>query len=170
MSIVLSGAVFFILPIWALLAETAANVLGDLIITGTGGGLVAVIIVCLVRVRSKRPMVKGDAIRIVCWTIIGYAYGAGADGHFRMVFPQYAGWVATLQGMAFILALLTILFSLLIYPPAPVRRAGHCPQCGYSLRKLTTARCPECGSPLRADIACDEEHVARGPGAQDTTE
>jgi len=147
-TIVLSAAVFFVLPVWALFSEHAASPIWQLIPFGTGGGALALGITCIVRARSKRVMVVGDVIRIVCWTLFGYAYGSGVNAYFYFIFPQYAPFARGAQGLVAMVALLTIVLSMFAWPPGPKPKPGCCANCGYSLCELTVARCPECGTPF----------------------
>lgn len=147
-TIVLSAAVFFVLPVWALFAERAGHALWQLIPFGSVGGALALAITCIVRARSKRIMVVGDVIRIVCWTVFGYAFGSSINAYFDGVYPQYAAFAKGAQGLVILVALLTIFLSMFAWPPGRKPRPGCCASCGYSLCELTVARCPECGTPF----------------------
>ena len=144
----LTATVFLILPAWALVSEGPAEALWLLIPYGSVGGGIALAITCIVRARSKRIMVEGDVIRIVCWTLFGYAFGSSVNGYFYVLFPDYANFADGAQSMIMLVALLTIFLSMFAWPPGPKAKPGCCASCGYLLRELTIARCPECGAPF----------------------
>jgi len=137
---------------WALFAERAAAALWLLIPFGIPGGALALGIACIVRAYSKRVMVVGDVIRIVCWTVFGYAFGSSINAYFDGVYPQYATLAKGAQGLVILVALLTIFLSMFAWPPGPKPKPGCCANCGYSLCELTVARCPECGTPFDAAV------------------
>jgi len=114
--------------------------------------------ICLVSAgASKRPMIRADVLRIICWTVLAAGEGLRemGTGYFMGGWPQYVFLVDSVSISAMVGALALIIISLLLWPPAPVPAmpahpppVPRCVRCGYSLRGLTVPRCPECGKPF----------------------
>ncbi len=117
-------------------------------------GLIAFTIAMFAASWSGRRIVRGDILRIVCWTVVGAAEGFRemGMGYYALGSPKYVAPVNMCTIGVMVACLGVIIVSRLMCPPAPesaVELDGpRCDRCGYSLRGVESARCPECGVPF----------------------
>jgi len=110
-------------------------------------GLIAFGVSATIAARSRRSIVAGDILRIICWTVVGVALGVNmvANRYYHLHGSDWAPRVGDACWCVIAGAIVIALLSRVAGPVPPRWEEGHCGNCGYDLKGLPDPRCPECG-------------------------
>lgn len=145
----LAGIVILVL-ILGIVYDGSESPLGMLLPTTGMGGVIAFSISSFIAFKIRRPVVRVDLLRLVCWTAVGWFFGMRqmAGSYYEHFWPKYAPLAQACSHAGLVLALLIIVLATIFYPPPPVPRPGACSKCGYDLTGNVSGVCPECGQEI----------------------